>query len=377
MKMLILNRRKVVGWPKVKRRQPPLDAGEQSAVGQHESSAPSDASKSMHPIAANGANTSPPPARFHPFANIFPMVAEDQLQELAQDIKDRGLLDPIVLHQGKILDGRCRYLACEITEVELKFQDYVGDDPLSYVVSCNLRRRHLSESQRAMVAAKVADLKRGANQHSEGLPIGRAAAMLNVSERSVARAKKVLHQGSPELVSAVEGGELPVSAAAEVSRMPESVQRETVASGREGSATVNAETRTTKRKTTRPKKHRAAPVDDMVPAAEAERLRAGLTAAMETLRHVKQELENARVVASRTPSVDASIKTPAGDDDIPPCLDRRPLSTEDQLASDAVMVDWTKCTALQAALAGASPVVHERFIAALRAYLAGSSSAAG
>jgi hypothetical protein len=53
-------------------------------------------------------------------------------------------------------------------------------DPLSYVVSLNLRRRHLSESQRAMVAAKLATLKLGDNQHSEGLPIGRRSELLNV-----------------------------------------------------------------------------------------------------------------------------------------------------------------------------------------------------
>jgi ParB-like chromosome segregation protein Spo0J len=374
MKTLILKRRNVVVWSNVKRRQPPRDAGEQSAVGQHESSAPFDASKSVHPIAADGANASPPPARFHPFANIFPMVAEDHLQELARDIKDRGLLDPIVVLEGQILDGRCRYRACKITGVEPKFENYAGDDPLGYVLSRNLHRRHLSESQRAMVAAKVADLKRGANQHSEGLPIGRAAAMLNVSNRSVARAKEVLLQGSPELVSAVEAGELPVSAAAEVSRMPESVQRETVASGVEGSTTVNAETRTTKRKPGRPKKQNFAPVDDMVPAAEVERLKTELAAATERLRHVEQELENARVVASRTPSVEASMKTPAGDDGIPLFLDRRPLSAENQLGFDAVMEAWANSPARTALLA-ASPIVHERFISMLRVEIASSNSA--
>jgi hypothetical protein len=112
---------------------------------------------------------------FHPLAGIFPMLAEERLHDLAQDIKHRGLLDPIVLLEGHILDGRCRYVACEFAGVEPKFENYVGDDALGHVLGRNLHRRHLTESQRAMVAAKVADLKRGANQHSEGLPIGRAS----------------------------------------------------------------------------------------------------------------------------------------------------------------------------------------------------------
>jgi ParB-like chromosome segregation protein Spo0J len=91
------------------------------------------------------------------------VLAEERLHELAQDIKDRGLLDPIMLYEGQILDGRGRYRACKIVAVQPKFEDYVGDDALSFVVSRNLHRRHLTESQRAMVAARLADLKRGAN----------------------------------------------------------------------------------------------------------------------------------------------------------------------------------------------------------------------
>jgi hypothetical protein len=77
-----------------------------------------------------------------------------------------------------------------------------------------LRRRHLDESQRAMVAAKLATLKRGDNQHTEGLPIGRASELLNVGERSIARAREVLDEGAPELQQAVERNAVSISAAA-------------------------------------------------------------------------------------------------------------------------------------------------------------------
>jgi hypothetical protein len=150
----------------------------------------------------------------HPLADIFPALDDDALLALAQDIGAHGLRDNIVLYQGKILDGRCRYRACEIAGVIPSVTQYAGDNPLAFVVSRNLHRRHLNESQRAMVAARLANLQRGANQHSEGMPIGRAAELLNTSERSVARAREVLAHGNPELVEAVESGKLAVSAAA-------------------------------------------------------------------------------------------------------------------------------------------------------------------
>ena len=168
---------------------------------------------------------------FHPLADIFSLLDGQDFAELVADIKAHGLHEPIVVFEGKILDGRNRYRACEAARVEPTFTAYTGDDPIAYVVSLNLRRRHLDESQRAMVAAKLATLKLGDNQHSEGLPIGRSSELLNVGERTVARAREVQEHGTPELVSAVERGAVSVSAAADVATLPVQEQREIVARG--------------------------------------------------------------------------------------------------------------------------------------------------
>lgn len=80
-----------------------------------------------------------------------------------------------------------------------------------FVVSKNLHRRQLSESQRAMVASKIATLKEGRpNKTTEisGVSQAQAAQMLNVGERSVKRAREVITQGSPEVVQAVESGKV-------------------------------------------------------------------------------------------------------------------------------------------------------------------------
>jgi N6-adenosine-specific RNA methylase IME4/ParB-like chromosome segregation protein Spo0J len=169
--------------------------------------------------------------QFHPLAEIFPLVEDTEFDELVADIKANGLHEPIVVYEDKILDGRNRYRACEAAEVEPTFTVYQGDDPVSYVISLNLRRRHLDESQRAMVAAKLATLKRGDNQHS---PIGetsqaKAAELLNVGKRSVERAAEVRDRGAPELVHAVEQGEVSVSAAAVIAGQSIEEQRQILA----------------------------------------------------------------------------------------------------------------------------------------------------
>jgi hypothetical protein len=160
---------------------------------------------------------------FHPFADAFPMMTDQEHAALVADIKANGVRDNIILYQGKILDGRNRYKALvELGRdldgyVDEEVEGFLDDDEeaLAYVISKNLVRRHLNESQRAMVAAKLSDLQTGQRADQvQGLPIGRAASMLNVGERSVARAKKVLDKGTVEQIAAVDRGEVAVSKAA-------------------------------------------------------------------------------------------------------------------------------------------------------------------
>src|SRR5262249_19579157 len=146
-------------------------------------------------------------------------------------IREHGLHEPIVVYEDKILDGRNRYRACLAAGIDPTFTAYTGDDPVAYVVSLNLHRRPLNESQRARVAARLAALKVGHNQPNEGLPIGRSSELLNVGERTVARAREVQEHGTPELVSVVERGAVSVSAAADVATLPAQEQREIVARG--------------------------------------------------------------------------------------------------------------------------------------------------
>jgi phage N-6-adenine-methyltransferase len=166
---------------------------------------------------------------FHPVADIFPLMQGREFDDLVSDVRANGLRQPIITHENQIIDGRNRYRACIEAEVEPWFEEWDGNGDLTaFVVSLNIHRRHLDESQRAMVAAKLASMRLGGNQHSEGMPIGRASELLNVGSRNVARAREVIDRGEPELVQAVERGDVAVSTAAEIAALPATIQKEAV-----------------------------------------------------------------------------------------------------------------------------------------------------
>jgi site-specific DNA-methyltransferase (adenine-specific) len=158
---------------------------------------------------------------FHEIANAFPLIDGSEFDELCRDISANGLLEPIWTYQGKILDGRNRYRACVQVGVNPKYREYTGNNPLNFVISLNLKRRHLNESQRAVIAAKLANMTRGgirpgqntktsqtANLQFEGeISQSTAAELLNVSPRLVA-AVKAVEREAPELVEKIERGEM-------------------------------------------------------------------------------------------------------------------------------------------------------------------------
>ena len=136
---------------------------------------------------------------FHPLADIFPLIGGAEFESLAADILANGVLEPIVIYEGQILDGRNRYRAAMSVGVDCPKEEYTGTDPAGYVVSLNIHRRHLTESQRAMAAAKLANMTVGQPEKNsanlQNTSRAEAAKLLNVSERSVNTAKKIERQG--------------------------------------------------------------------------------------------------------------------------------------------------------------------------------------
>ena len=173
----------------------------------------------------------------HEYCKLFPPMPEEQFSALKDDIRDNGLRNPIVLFENKILDGRHRYLACLRLGRQPVSVIYDGEDPLGFVISHNLNRRHLDESQRAMIAARLANMMGVGRPSKDIAPIGaisgsEAADRMSVGRRNVVRAKKVLKEGTPELADAVDTGEIAVSVAAKIAELEPEQQQQVIADPR-------------------------------------------------------------------------------------------------------------------------------------------------
>lgn len=177
--------------------------------------------------------------RVHPAAELFPLLMGEPFMELVSDIREHGLREPIVFTpDGQLLDGRNRYRACKKIRDEEPTRRTEHSEPWAYVISTNVHRRHLSESQRAMIAARIAERHRGGisgtNPPAGGLPVQlppppsrkEASALLNVGTTSIDRGRQVLQHGVKGLQHAVESGLVPVTTAARVANEMEPAEQE-------------------------------------------------------------------------------------------------------------------------------------------------------
>lgn len=93
----------------------------------------------------------------HPLCTLFPRITGAEFDSLVEDVRANGLRQPITLHEGMILDGGNRYRACLAAGVEPAFKDFDGGNIVSFVLSANLHRRHLSAGQQAAIVASAQD----------------------------------------------------------------------------------------------------------------------------------------------------------------------------------------------------------------------------
>jgi ParB-like chromosome segregation protein Spo0J len=213
-----------------------------------------------------------PPARPdpHPICLLIPSADEDELQDLTDDIRAHGLIDPIVLFEGMILDGRNRAVACERAGVPPRYVKFEGgrEDALILVVSHNLKRRHLTKQAiaDALVAAEdfnlhytlagpAADMAGAAEAAGapEAEPVIKITEPKTASSRKLAQAigglvshvmiaatRKVKQKGEPELQEAVKRGRIGVQDAAKAADLPPERQKAIAASPKPRRAAAEA-----------------------------------------------------------------------------------------------------------------------------------------
>lgn len=164
--------------------------------------------------------------QFHPLAELFPLIEGAEFDELVSSIKENGQLEPITTLDGAILDGRNRYRACKAAGIEPRMERFTGRDPVRFVFIKNINRRHLTISQRALIAAEFAKLEHGWNRFSNveveistsSLRAEEAAEIMGVDRATVFSAKTVLRDGTSEEVESVRSGKAAVSTVAKTIR---------------------------------------------------------------------------------------------------------------------------------------------------------------
>lgn len=171
----------------------------------------------------------------HPAAELFPLLGDVELRDLAEHIREHGLMHSVVMLDGAVLDGRNRLAACEIAGVAPTFVEWRGDDPIAWVIGTNLKRRHLDTTQRAMIALAVLPMYEAAARERQGRrtdisPISgggddgkasvHAAAAAGVGKSAVERAKRIVTD-APDLGPAMHRGVLSLEQAATVATLPE------------------------------------------------------------------------------------------------------------------------------------------------------------
>jgi ParB-like chromosome segregation protein Spo0J len=183
------------------------------------------------------ASLNPPRASgVHPLAALLPLLDDNspEFAALVASIREHGLIEPIMLLDGEILDGRNRWRACLKAGVQPRFVEY-GDandmPPLNYVLACNVHRRHLTEGQRTMIALDLVTTKHGGDRRSEKIKsaiadlsgdpdISRADAayMMGVSIAALDRATFVRSRAVPEVIAKVKAGRMTLYRAAMLSK---------------------------------------------------------------------------------------------------------------------------------------------------------------
>jgi hypothetical protein len=156
----------------------------------------------------------------HPLSELLPLMEDSEIEELATDIRQNTQRAPITLYEGKILDGRNRYRACKLANVEPKVRHFTTGNAVAFITSVNVFRRHLTVSQRALFAAKLANLSNGQTKSSSAtLPSSpvtqsEAAREAHVSERTVRTARTVLQKAPKREIKKIETGEKTVATVA-------------------------------------------------------------------------------------------------------------------------------------------------------------------
>jgi hypothetical protein len=166
--------------------------------------------------------------KFHAIATAFPLIEGEAFGQLCRSVAENGLIHPITVWQGKIIDGRNRYRACKAVGRPLLRREIVtfsgSESEAKRLAKCeNLDRRHLSAGQRAMSAEALADA-RSSFDRTGMTSLPDAAKMMGVGELSVKQARRIRKKAAPHIPAMVEANQLMLAPALKISELPMDIQ---------------------------------------------------------------------------------------------------------------------------------------------------------
>lgn len=156
----------------------------------------------------------------HPACALWPRPSDEEVLAIADDIKANGLLNPIWLFEGAILDGKTRYEACGVAGVEPRFETYIGKDPVGFTVSQNKSRRHMTSEELAFAVAELSKLSHGGNRSNlrdrslKDASVEKLAKIAGIGMTSVYEAKSLLKNGEPNIIELARSGKVGIASAA-------------------------------------------------------------------------------------------------------------------------------------------------------------------
>lgn len=196
---------------------------------------------------------------FHEVANIFPMMSESEFSGLVEDIRKNSQIEPIWVYDQKIIDGRNRYNACLEIGIEPVIKEWNGKGSLvSFVTSLNLHRRHLNYGQLHMLGLKIkpifeeearirrisslkqntvptelgerktitTELQETVKDKHKGESAREVANLIGGSATGIYTAQKIVKEGIPDIVKAVENGNVSLDRAGKIVKLPKEEQSE-------------------------------------------------------------------------------------------------------------------------------------------------------
>jgi hypothetical protein len=161
----------------------------------------------------------------HPYVAMFPLMTGQPFDNLVEDIRKYGQKVPCERYKGKTLDGRNRIRACVILKIKPIIVEWRPADKkrdvetqiLEFIVSINLHRRQLSESQRALIAAEYYEKIKGrAGGHrpvAHGLSVDKAADLFQINKSYVYRGAAILAESPKATIRDIQAGEKSISVA--------------------------------------------------------------------------------------------------------------------------------------------------------------------